>query len=179
MKFLNRDDNVLSLTHSSPGNMRFAYRSLQHALIFGLFAALVIAAVWFLREEIESVHTYLYWFTCAIAIALVFGTIRTSILRCTLDIEERARKVGYELSTMRGKQQWRRGFDEFKEVRLYRPIAGKGAGHSASSKVLLVASKGEEIPLGRSLLGTRSLREANAFAEELAALLGLSVVQES
>ncbi len=51
MKFLNRDDNALTLVHFDSGKMHFVYKSLQYSALFGVFAFAVGAAVWFLIEE--------------------------------------------------------------------------------------------------------------------------------
>ena len=176
MKFINRDDNALTLTNDSSGKMVFVYKSRKHAVLFGIFAIALSYAVWHFSNEIKNVHIYIYWFSCFLAGALCFGTITTLWTNCRLEVDASRKTVSYSLSTLFGKTEWKRNFDDFNEIRIYRPIASSGnAGHAAFLKVLLITAKGEEIPLGTGMLGINNKQKATKFADKMSKIMSLSV----
>ena len=180
MKFLNRDDNALTLTNDSSEKMDFVYKSKKYAVLFGLFAISLCYVVWRFGDEIKNVHIYIYWFLLFLAGALIFGTITTIWTNCRLEIDASRRKVSYSLSTLFGKTTWESNFDVFKEIKIYRPIAGVGsAGHSAFFKVLLITEKGDEIPLGTGMFGVDGKQKARQFADRVSKIMSLSVIDES
>jgi hypothetical protein len=159
--------------------MNFVYKSQKYAFLFGVFAVALSYVVWRFGDEIKNVHIYIYWFSFFLAGALCFGAITTLWTNCRLEIDASRKKVSYSLSTLFGKTEWKRNFDDFKEIRIYRPIAGAGnAGHASFLKVLLTTAKGEEIPLGTGMLGTNNKQKARNLAEKMSNIMSLSVIEE-
>ncbi len=179
MKFLNRDDNALTLTNDDLKKMNFVYKSKKHAVLFGLFAIALSYVIWRFSDEIKNIHVYVYWFSFFLAGALCFGTITTLWTNCRLEIDASIKKVSYSLSTLFGKTEWKRDFGDFKEIRIYRPIASSGnAGHAAFLKVLLITAKGEEIPLVAGISGTNNKQKTRKLAEKMSNIMSLRVIEE-
>jgi len=181
MKFLNRDDNALTLVNDQPGRMIFVYQSKKYALLFGVFAISLMYVVWHFGEEIKNIHIYVYWFSFFLAGALCFGSISTFLTHCRLNIDISGKQVRYSLSSLLGKTKWERSFDDFKQIRIHRPLTGQNgrAGHAAFLKILLVTNKGEEIPLGTGILGVYGKQKARQFADKLSKIMSLNVIDEA
>jgi len=180
MKFLNRDDNSLTLINDKPEKMAFLYQSKKYAILFGIFAITFSYLLWRFGNEIKNVNIYIYWFSFALAGALFLGTITTLLTNCILEIDASRKKVSYSLTTLFGKTEWERNFDYFKEIRIYRPMTSSGnAGHAAFLKVLLTTGKGEEIPLGTGMLGTNNKQKTRKLAEKISNIMSLSVIEEA
>ncbi len=179
MKFLNRDDNVLTLISSDPNILRFEYSAYRHAFLFGIFACGLAAATWYLGDEIKKAHVSIYWFCCFLSGALFFGTITTIFTRCNLEVNGPKNLVQYSLASLFAKTEWEKNFNEFEEIRLYRPAASGGqAGRAATITVLLKTIKGDEIPLGTGTLGTYTKQKAKELAEKLSKTMSLKVIKE-
>ncbi len=179
MKFLNRDDNVLTLTNDNPERLKFVYKSQKNAVLFAVFAVALSLVVWFYGDEIKKIHHLIYWFCCFLAAAFCFGTIATLWTNCCIEINASKKTVHYSLSTPFEKTEWTKHFNYFKEIRIYRPISGAGnAGHSAFLRILLTTVTGDEIPLGFGMLGVKNKQKARHLAEKLSKMLSLAVFEE-
>ena len=180
MKFMNRDDNALTLVSDKPDKMVFEYQSRKYAILFGIFAVSLIYTVWRFGEEIKNVHLYIYWFSYFLAGAVSFGSINALFIKCSLELNMLRKQVRYSLSSLLGKTKWERSFDDFKEIRIYRPLKGSGtAGHSAFLIILLVTNNAEEIPLGTGMLGVYGKEKAREFADKISKSISLSIIDES
>lgn len=180
LKFINRDDNALTLNTETPEQINFVYQSKKHAFLFGIFAISLAYVVFQFSDEIKNTHIYVYWFCCFLAGALFFGTISTFLTNCNLEIDKTKKQVRYSLFSLFGKDKWERNFDAFKEIKIYRPISGpNSAGHAAFLKILLTTNKGEEIPLGTGMLGTANQQKVKQLTNKLSEIMSLNVIEES
>ena len=181
MKFMNRDDNALTLVSDKPDKMVFEYQSRKYAILFGAVAISLIYTVWRFGEEIKNVHLYIYWFSYFLAGAFCFGSISTLLTKCSLELNMLRKQVRYSLSSLLGKTKWERNFDDFKEIKIYRPLTGLAgrAGHAVFLKILLVTNNAEEIPLGTGMLGVYGKEKAREFADKISKSISLSIIDES
>lgn len=172
-----RNDPVLILVTFDNNRMDFVFPARQMALLFGAFAVAAALALLFHGGELREKSMFSYWFLCFLEVAFIWGTISALNTRCRLQIDRSKQSVYYFLSSLFRQQEWEKYFNDFEEIRLFRPETGDG--RSGLLKIILKSKDGEEIPLGRSLFGIYRKTEARRLAKELATLMSLNVIEES
>ena len=176
---MKRDDVVMALVNRDSREILFEFQQKKFASLIGLFAIGSGMTLWFLGEQVKQSAEWGYWFLCFLFVAMVVGFLTSLAMRRSVRIDKAKKRVEYRFKSMFSKASWTKGFNEFKEIRIYRPARGGGAGRAALLKVLLVLSDGEEIPLGTGFLGIFSVTQARHLASELASVMFLVVIEES
>ena len=173
-----RDDNVLVLSDQNTDRMMFQYNSQKMAALVAMIAIGWFLTIWFAGDQIKDTHVVFYWFLCFLAVAFGIGTITSIKTKIRLEIDIKDGVVNYFFSNLINSSEWRKSFGEFKEIRIYRPKVGQGAGRSSWLRILLKTMQGDEIPLGTGFFGIHGKEQARMLAEEISKAMSLIVIEE-
>ena len=173
---------MLRLSHilvQQPGTdsqLRFQFRPANWS-IYAFIMAVLFALGAFVFEDMEQVRFKEVLIPVMYAAAGLFAwsSLYSYCTRIRLEIDGDELAVRYHKSNSLVKfinREWRKSFAEFESVRIWRP------GRRSFLVVVLRLRDKQEIPLGTSEAGILGLDEARRMAENIAALIGVPVLEE-
>jgi len=171
-----RQDHVLVQLEGKNDNLSFAFRS-KNWSIYSALISIVLLVGTFLINDMDSAKVHFKEYLVPggyVATALfIWSSIYSYFTKIELEIDKHKRVVEYRKSNFFGTKKWEKGFDNFIEVRIWRP------GNNSFFKVVLRMKDKQEIPLGTSEAGILNVEKARKLAEYISKAMNIPVIEEA
>lgn len=172
-----RSGSVLVLMDQNTDRMIFEFRGKRWSII--TFALALISGIGLYTASAYSKYPALLAVLALIFASLfIYASIHNYFAQRKLIIDNKKHSIRYIRKDLFQNDDWERPFSNFRELRVFRNIAGSGTGKSAWLRLSLVDKNDNNIILGTNELGFFGKEKALRIAEDVSSLTALPLTVE-